>query len=104
MPGNLDFGQDEDAPTPATNPVSAFRYFANGSEQKVHLVSGETVSCGRHSGQDICLRVQPTSVEENARKTGMISSEHCRFNLGSDGITVEDLETTNGTKLAGKQL
>lgn len=105
MVDNLDFGQDNESPGKqnALTP-QALTFSADGTTQTIHLLSGDTLSCGRNSEHDICLRVHPTSDEENARKTGMISREHFRLGHQDGVITIEDLQSTRGTKLADKAL
>jgi hypothetical protein len=74
----------------------------NRQEKKVttHVLGKAVASCGRASDRDVCLRVCPTSVPENAEKTRQISSLHILIRYIGDRLQVIDKGSTNGTLLS----
>ena len=82
----------------------SFRYSLDDQECIVRVISGDSISFGRHSGQDVCLRIHPTSNEENARLTSRISGSHFRLNYDTGSIIIEDLNSTNGTSVEDQRL
>lgn len=59
---------------------------------EVYELSGEVLNLGRDITNDIAI---------NDRE---VSRHHLRFTKGADGITIEDLGSTNGTFINGKRL
>jgi serine/threonine protein kinase len=75
-------------------------------ERRTHLFGLDEVHMGRNKAHnDIVLRVFPLT-PVNARKSRQISGSkpHLRMSLRPDGVYLEDLKSTNGTRVNGQDL
>jgi len=75
----------------ATRPLALLAYYRDGVEV-VPLKPGVSLVFGREAPSDVLI-ADPS-----------LSRSHARFELGEEGLTVEDLGSTNGTFLKGERV
>jgi len=64
-----------------------------------HLLPLPVVTFGRESQRNVCLRVEPTSMPENAESTRQISKSHFVLRYLGNRVEVMDAGSSNGTSL-----
>lgn len=92
----------ESGSRPQSCSVATLVWNRHGQQVTTHLLGKAVATCGRASDRDVCLRVCPTSVPENAEKTREISSLHFLLRYIGDRLQVIDKGSTNGTTLASQ--
>lgn len=75
----------------AALPSFVLRGVSGGSFGKTFPIY-ETTSIGRAGDADVCLRTEE------------VSRQHARIRIGSDGLHIEDLGSSNGTYVNGKRI
>jgi hypothetical protein len=103
MARNIDFGDvdgaDGDEIADLNRPVRRkLTLRAGGRDRTIWIFPFAVCSFGRASERDIPLRIQPTTDEENKRKTFQISALHFEIHYLGDSITITD-RSSNGVQL-----
>lgn len=96
-------------PPPAMNDVSsaaldrvALAWLHDSAPCRLHIIARAQLTIGRHSSNDICVRLEPLEVAGNRDKTLLISGTHvvCRY-LGTR-VEIRDVGSANGTVADGR--
>jgi hypothetical protein len=103
MSRTIDFGEDQqpnEADGHLLRPPAKrkIRLRDEKQERLIWLVSSPICSVGRGSEHDIVLRVQPTNLDENKRKTFQISALHFELLFSGESVTITD-RSSNGVQL-----
>lgn len=94
------------APAPASKPKAAPR---NGSAATTSSVSKLVITSGPKAGLELPLGTDAMTIGRSS-ESGLVirddytSSHHARLLLRGDNWAIQDLDSTNGTFLAGKRL
>ena len=106
LPAEAETGAAMTAPAPAAKPKASPRV---GSAATTRNVSKLVITSGPKAGMELPLGTEPMTIGRSS-ESGLVirddytSSHHARLLLRGDTWCIQDLDSTNGTSLAGKRL
>ena len=106
LPAEAAAGAAVPAPAPAAKPKPSSRA---GGAATTSSVSKLVITSGPKAGMELPLGTEPMTIGRSS-ESGLVirddytSSHHARLLLRGDTWCIQDLDSTNGTSLAGKRL